>query len=99
VDSGEVYDQSAVRELREELGLIVPAPPRRLFKIPACRETDQEHVWVYGCDSEGPFTLHPVEIEDGCWVSPEEVTGWVASRPQDFAPAFAYLWGLFRERA
>src|SRR5271170_3191443 len=42
VDSGEDYDACAVRELREELGLIVPAPPRRIFRIEARAETGQE---------------------------------------------------------
>src|SRR4029077_17544623 len=47
LDSGEDYDTGAVRELREELGLLVPAPPRRLFKIEAGAPTGQEFVWVY----------------------------------------------------
>src|ERR1700722_1586072 len=59
VDSGEDYDACAVRELEEELGLKVAAPPRRLFKMPACAETGQEFVWVYQLESDGPFVLHP----------------------------------------
>ena len=39
LDSGEDYDAGAVRELGEELGLVLKAPPRRLFKIAACEET------------------------------------------------------------
>src|SRR6516162_4114684 len=56
VDSGEEYDTCAVREAREELGLFLAQPPPRLFKLPASVETDQEHVWVYHAQSEGPFT-------------------------------------------
>ena len=55
LDSGEAYDDCAVRELREELGLTVPGPLRKLFKISACPATGQEHVWVYQCEAEGPF--------------------------------------------
>src|ERR1035441_5886120 len=33
VDSGETYDETAVRELREEIGLTVTAPLQKLFKI------------------------------------------------------------------
>ncbi|HEX3989392.1 MAG TPA: NUDIX domain-containing protein, partial [Verrucomicrobiae bacterium] len=47
VDSGEEYDACAVRELREELGLAVSAPPQRLFKVAACPETGREFVWAY----------------------------------------------------
>ena len=42
VDCGEYYDTCAVRELREEIGLQLDEPPRRLFKLAACAETDQE---------------------------------------------------------
>ncbi len=92
VDAGEDYDACAVRELREEIGLRMPAAPRRLFKLAACAETDQVHVWVYQCEAEGPFTLDPEEIERGGWFAPAEVTRWVAERPQDFAGALLVIW-------
>ena len=92
VDSGEDYDACAVREAREEIGLILAAPPRRLFKFDPSVETDQEHVWVYRCEAEGPFTLHPEEIEKGGWFSPDEIERWLHERPQDFASAFKVIW-------
>lgn len=92
VDSGEDYDACAVRELREEIGLSVAHPPRRLFKIDACEATDAEFVWVYRCESDGPFTLHPDEIDEGGWFSPAEVTRWMDERPQDFASALVFIW-------
>src|SRR3954467_532457 len=49
VDSGEEYDPCAARELQEEIGLRPKSALRRLFKISACRETDEEFVWVYRC--------------------------------------------------
>jgi isopentenyldiphosphate isomerase len=101
VDSGEDYDACAVRELREEIGLSVrneaeatgASPPlKRLFKIDACEETDAEFVWVYRCENEGPFTLHPDEIDEGGWFAPAEVTRWRNERPQDFASAWMLIW-------
>jgi len=92
VDSGEDYDACAVRELREEIGLVVPKTPERLFKIDACAETDQEFVRVYRCQAEGPFRLHPEEIECGEWFAPEAVTRWMAGKPGDFASAFRLIW-------
>src|SRR6266480_382032 len=77
LDCGEDYDACAVREVREEIGLELSAPPRRLFKLAACPATDQEHVWIYQCESEGPFTLQPEEIERGGWFASEEVTRWL----------------------
>ena len=95
VDSGEKYDETAVRELGEELGLKVSAPLQKLFKIDACAETDAEFVWIYRCESDGPFQLHPDEIETGGWFTPEKVSGWIAERPQDFATAFVLIWKRF----
>lgn len=98
VDSGEDYDACAVRELREELGLIVPKTPERLFKLDAGAETDQEFVRVYRCEAEGPFQLHPDEIECGEWVTPEKVTRWIVERPEDFASAFRLIWKKYSVR-
>ena len=92
LDRGESYDACAVRELREEIGLELSAPPQRLFKLPASENTDQEHVWVYRCEAEGPFTLHPEEIERGDWFTPPEVTRWMAERPAEFASALLAIW-------
>ena len=92
VDAGEDYDACALRELREEIGLQLGAAPKRVFKLAACDETDQEHVWVYRCEAEGPFRLHPEEIERGGWFAPEEITRWMAERPQEFASALLLIW-------
>jgi 8-oxo-dGTP pyrophosphatase MutT (NUDIX family) len=92
VDSGEDYDHCAIRELREEIGLKLASPPQRLFKLAAGPETDQEHVWVYRCESEGPFQLDPQEIEGGQWFTPAEISSWIQRHPQDFASAFLVIW-------
>ena len=92
VDCGEDYDPCAMRELREEIGLNLNAPPERILRVEACEETGQEFVWVYRCQSEGPFTLHPDEIERGDWFTPEAVNQWVVEKPGDFAPAFVLIW-------
>jgi isopentenyldiphosphate isomerase len=92
VDSGEDYDTCAVRELCEEIGLSLAQPLERLFKINACEETDGEFVWVYRCQHDGPFELNPDEIDGGGWFAPEQVTRWMAERPQDFASALVLIW-------
>jgi isopentenyldiphosphate isomerase len=95
VDTGEDYDACAVRELREEIGLVVTQPPRRVFKIDARKETGWEFCWIYRCESEGPFVLHPEEIETGGWFAPDFVTKWVNEKPHDFASAFVLIWKRF----
>jgi isopentenyldiphosphate isomerase len=92
VDSGEDYDATAVREVWEEIGLRLAKVPDRLFKINARPETDHEFVWVYRCESEGPFKLDPEEVEKGGWFSVEEVSRWVAEKPAEFASAFRFIW-------
>jgi len=92
VDSGEDYEACAVRELREEIGLLLAQPPQRLFKLAACEATDQEHVWVYQCTADGPFQLNAQEIDCGEWLKPTEVTMRIDRRPQDFASAFVVIW-------
>lgn len=98
VDAGETYDQAALRELKEEIGLCPPAPPTRLFKLPACSETDQEFVWVYSCEAEGPFTLNPSEISEGRWLAPAEVDTWLQNQPEIFAPVFPLIWRHLKTR-
>ncbi len=97
LDCGEDYDACAVRELREEIGLQLNNCPARLFKIAACGETEQEHVWVYCCEAEGPFTLHPDEIETGGWFATQTVARWIKERPQDFSSAFLLVWAKYLE--
>jgi isopentenyl-diphosphate delta-isomerase type 1 len=92
LDHGEDYDACAVRELREEIGLTVTDAPKRLLRIEACADTGQEFVWVYRLQSEGPFILHPAEIETGGWFTPEKITRWMLERPEDFARAFRLIW-------
>jgi isopentenyldiphosphate isomerase len=95
LDSGEDYDACAVREVHEEIGLRLSQPPRRLFKVDARKETGWEFCWIYRCESEGPFVLHPDEIETGDWFAPDAVTKWVNEKPQDFASAFVLIWKIY----
>lgn len=91
LDVGESYDACAARELREELGLQAPKPLDRLFKIDACPETGQEFVWVYRCQSDGPFQLNAEEIERGEWFAADYLSQWLLKRPADFAGAVALI--------
>jgi isopentenyldiphosphate isomerase len=110
VGAGEDYDDTAVRELEEELGWKLPATPwqpaagatraaiERLFKIDAREETGQEFVWVYRVAADGPFVLEADEIERGEWFAPDEIDRWLAERPHELAPALKFLWPMARER-
>lgn len=88
----EPYDTCAVREVQEELGWTPAQTPERLFRLEACAETGQEFLWVYWTPGEGPFRLHPEEIETGGWFTPATVSSWIATRPRDFAGAMPLIW-------
>lgn len=92
LDSGESYDACAVRESKEELGLSLAQAPGRLFKIDACAETGWEFIWIYRCRSEGPFVLHPDEIESGGWFTAPGLDRWLAEKPGEFASGFVLIW-------
>lgn len=94
VDAGEDYDAAAQRELGEELGLRVAQPPRRWRRIEACAATSGEFTWIYRLVAEGPFVLHPEEIERGEWLAPREVSRRLAATPGDYCPAFTLIWSL-----
>jgi isopentenyl-diphosphate Delta-isomerase len=94
VDSGEEYDHAAKREFREELG-IEPPPLKRLFKIKSCRETGYEHVWVYSCECDGPFTLDKEEIDYGKWVPVKELARIMKDEPKAYTPSLVTVWNAF----
>ena len=77
---------------------ILPTLPNRLFKIEACPETGQEFVWIYRCEAEGPFSLHPEEIETGAWFNPEMIDRWMLERPRDFASGLVRIWSELAAR-
>lgn len=97
LDRGESYDACAVREVREELGIELGRTPQRLFKVDACAETGQEFVWVYQCVHEGPFVLHPDEIETGGWFAAEAVERWIREKPREFASGLVLIWQRRRQ--
>lgn len=94
---GESYDDCAIRELQEELGIATAQPLQRLFKLDACHQTGQEFVWLYRGTSEGPFILPPEEIERGEWFTAAQLDRWLAERPIEFAEAFPVLWAMYKK--
>ena len=92
VDSGEGYDTAAVRELAEEIGVLVKVAPVRWWRIEPCEETAQEFVWVYRLRHDGPLVLDAEEIERGEWLAPAEVTKQIAARPDDYCPSLKLIW-------
>jgi 16S rRNA (adenine1518-N6/adenine1519-N6)-dimethyltransferase len=96
VNAGEDYDQTAQRELLEELGIEVPL--EKVAKLPASERTGYEFIWLYRGPHGGEFQLNRSEIEAGQFFPPAIVDGWIKARPQDFAPGFVECWKIWREK-
>ena len=97
VDSGEAYLDCAVREIREELGIVADGPMEELFKLPATLRTGNEHCMVYRYRHDGPLVLHPHEIDDGQWLEPAEMDRRVAAGDSSLTSAVRLIWKRYRE--
>jgi 16S rRNA (adenine1518-N6/adenine1519-N6)-dimethyltransferase len=94
VGAAESYDETAQRELKEELGITVRL--EKISKLPASERTDQEFVWLYQGEVAGDLSPNRTEIETGAFFPEAVIDGWVAARPEDFAPAFIECWKVYR---
>jgi len=92
VSAGENYDETAPRELQEELGLT--SPVERLEKFPAGPETANEFTVLYRTITDTPPQFEPDEIAGGAFYELPEIDEWLANAPQQFSPPFqvAYRW-------
>jgi 16S rRNA (adenine1518-N6/adenine1519-N6)-dimethyltransferase len=96
VVAAESYDETARRELEEELGISIPL--KKISKLPASECTDQEFVWLYRGEVAGNLSPNGTEIETGAFFSEAIIDGWVAARPEDFAPGFIECWQVYRQK-
>ena len=94
VAAGESYEETARRELEEELGTNVPL--EKLLELPASPHTEQEFVWLYRGTIRGNPIVNRSEIETGAFFSPAIIDGWVSARPENFAPGFMECWKAYR---
>lgn len=97
VDSGENYEIAAHRELSEEIGLKEVSELEPIFKVSPRPETGNEFVWLYRCNSEGPFELDPSEVMAGRWIQLKVLDDWIAKNPREFSWSFTYLWANYKE--
>ena len=90
VDPGESYEETASRELQEELG--IAATIEKILWVAACEETDNEHVMLFKAETDLEPAPNPEEVKWGNFMSPEKLSRLMNETPDDFVPAFILLW-------
>jgi 16S rRNA (adenine1518-N6/adenine1519-N6)-dimethyltransferase len=96
VTVAESYDETAQRELKEELGISVSL--KKIAKLSASERTDYEFVWLYRGEVAGNLLPNRTEIETGGFFPETVIDGWAAARPGDFAPGFIECWKVYRQK-
>jgi isopentenyldiphosphate isomerase len=94
VAAGESFDDSARRELREELG--VDATPEPLFPFRYADGRTVAHAMAYRVTHDGPFVFQPEEVARGEFVPVADLERWFAER--EFCRDGVEVWRQFVRR-
>jgi len=86
VDYGEDYDEAARRELKEELGL--DAPLQMLGKVKNFSEDEREISALYLCRYNGPVRFNEKEIEEGFFISMQDIKRSLKTGERRYAHGF-----------
>lgn len=92
--AGESYEQSAARELEEELGIReIPLISHFVF----FHQSDNNQVWgaVFSCVYDGAMRLQAEEVESGAFYPPERIRALSADQP--FTPDGIYVLNRYLE--
>lgn len=93
VGAGEGYDETAERELQEELG--IGARPEYLASFRASAETANEHTRLYRVVTDQEPTPDADEIAAIEYATANEVRRRIADNPDDFSPPFRVLFAWY----
>lgn len=95
VDSGESYEACAVRELHEELGVRVSIDQlRSVGRLRPEQRNGFEFTQVYAVCSDQSLVLQEEEVEDGRWLSVDELGAWIEQSPADFTQVFRVIYPM-----
>ncbi len=92
VDSGEAYHTAARRELREELGVALPASALEEIDYAPCHPAlGNEFVRSYLMEGDFTPTLAKAEVDAILWRFPQEIVEWSTTAHTWFAPPLIHL--------
>ncbi len=92
LDAGEDYRVAAVRELEEEMGIVVESDLEEMAAIAPCENTGWEHVRLYRVDYSGSLKFPAAEVQAAAYFPVAEIAAWIAAKPDDFATGFIECW-------
>ena len=94
VDAAEGYLAAAVRELREELGIVSdPARLREIDYAPWHPDLGNEFVRSYVLQGDHPTRLAAFEVDSLLWRTPAETEAWAKAEPAAFSSPLTHLFG------
>jgi 16S rRNA (adenine1518-N6/adenine1519-N6)-dimethyltransferase len=96
VDSGEVYEVAAHRELAEELQLSGSLTFQ--CHLPASRETANEHTRLFFLQTDSAPTPDPLEIAELLYFSPATIAQMLQEHPEHFTPPFRALFADWQSK-
>jgi len=87
----ETYEQSAQRELKEEIG--IECELKFIGKIiekiaEPSGDIENEYVSIFVCHSDGPFNIQQEELSEIKFESIENIKKMLAKKPEQFTPGF-----------
>ncbi len=94
VTFGETYDQAALRELEEELG--VKAQLKRIGKFKCFSEMDNEISTVYLCNYDGDITINEDEISHGLFLNLKQIDEEIRHGKKKFPLGFKLALDVYR---
>jgi isopentenyl-diphosphate delta-isomerase type 1 len=90
VDEGENYDEAAVRELQEEVGvsgITLKSIGKFYYEGRSEGRKSNRFNTVYVADYDGPVKANPEEVAEARWIAPAELEKWMNEHPDDFTEA------------
>jgi isopentenyl-diphosphate delta-isomerase len=96
VDEGQTYDQTAVNELAEELGIEnVELTTLGTFRSNETLDNHQinnqfERSYLVRVPHDIKLKPEPAEISELRWFTPHELAAEIAQHPENFTPGFLY---------
>jgi isopentenyl-diphosphate delta-isomerase len=86
---GESYEDAAIREAKEELGLELTGV-QEVAKLSAGPRTDYEFITVYRAVSDAPIHPDPPEVIATDWLTPTQWREEIATRARLFSPTLLH---------